>query len=399
MTADLVLVESNGTYGRELALLAVAGGRRVLLLARDPERYADLAEHGVTVRECDTRRPDLVLAESGSRPAGVLSGYEITLPVAAQVARVLGLPGPDPAAAHDTLTKPRARALTNALVGNDVPFWLVDGPAEVDAVPAGAYPVVAKPSASGGSIGVRVLADADALREHVRRWLHAPDERGRPLVGPLLVERYVPGREYSVELFHGRPLAVVRKSLGGVSGVVETGHVAVPWAAAPERAALEPFVTALVRRLNLGWGPAHLELRLDGDTPRLVEVNLRLAGDRIPELVRHVTGVDLYALTLAATLGEDVAPEPGAGPARAAAIRFLTARAAGTVTAAWGEADAAAVPHVVRSGLMTRVGATVRPAEDSGDRIGFAVAVAGDPDTAVLAAEDAVGKLGVTVDG
>ncbi|HEX2300786.1 MAG TPA: ATP-grasp domain-containing protein, partial [Pseudonocardiaceae bacterium] len=385
MSARLVLVECNASYGMQLALRAAATGLDVLVLAVDPARYAELRCHGIAIEACATDRLDSVLRTIGTRPvAGVLAGYELALPVACATAQALGLPGPSPTAAQDTLVKPRARALSNQMVGNPVPFWLVESDTDVAAIGPARYPVVAKPAASGGSLGVAVLATPAQLRDHVARWLHAPDERGRPLDGPLLVEQFVPGTELSVELFHGRPVALVRKQLGGASGVVEIGHIAVPWTSAPERSMVEPYLTTLVERLDLGWGPVHVEIRLEDGRPHLVEINLRLAGDRIPELVNHATGVDLYDVTLATATGGPAAVHPAVH--RAAAIRFLTAPAEGTVTAVWGEEDAAGAPEVVQVGLTTRVGAQVRPAEDSGDRLGYVVTAADDAPTAAAAA-------------
>jgi S-sulfo-L-cysteine synthase (3-phospho-L-serine-dependent) len=396
----MVLVECNGSYGSELARRAGALGFSVSVLAARPERYRELAQSGVSVVRCATGRLDAVLeaivALGGKRRvAGILAGYELALPMACAAARALGLPGPAPAVAEDTLVKPRARALSNELVGNPVQFWLVDSPAGLRSIRPDHYPVVAKPSASGGSVGVAIAHTPEQLAAHIGRWLHAPDERGHPLTGPMLVERFVPGAEYSVELFHGRPLALVRKQLGGATGAVEVGHVVVPWELAPERGAIEPYLATLVERLDLGWGPAHVEIRLDDGVPHLVEINLRLAGDCIPELVELAVGVDPYAATLLAATGTEVDLVPACR--RSAAIRFVTAPAAGTVTEVWGTADAASVPGVVRMTVNVGPGSAVRPAADSGDRLGYVIATADDDVAAADTAELAASKFGVAI--
>jgi len=174
-----VLVECNGGYGREYARRATALGLDVVVLSRDPEPTRGTVPAGTQVRECDTRRVAAALAAvSGLSVVGVLAGYEGALPAAAALAAALGLPGPSPAAALDTFHKPRARALANSLVGNPVPCWLLSTVDDVATVTG--YPVVAKPAASGGSIGVAVLHNPTELAAHATRWLGALDERGLP---------------------------------------------------------------------------------------------------------------------------------------------------------------------------------------------------------------------------
>ncbi len=395
----VVLVECNKSYGRELAMRAPKLGMDAVVLTTSVRRFAEEANAGVDVRECDTHDPSQVLAavrevQMTYDVRGLGAGYEGALPVASLIARALGFPGPSPAAAEDSLRKPRARALSNEFVGNRVSFWLLYGVEDVACVDQSAYPVVVKPAGSGGSIGVDVARSPDRLEAHVKAWLHAPDERGRPLEGPLLVEQLVPGTEYSVELFDGVPLAVTRKLLGGQTGFVETGHVVIPWSDADERKYLAPYLAVLTERLALTWGPAHIEVRIDEGVTRLIEVNYRLAGDFIPDLVELALGVDMYEATLRAMVGEQISLTPRTKAS--AAIRFLMPCREGTVEGLSGLESAAIVPGVVRAVLTTSVGATVRPADQSGDRLGYVIAAGGEPDAALRAAEAGLAALKVT---
>jgi biotin carboxylase len=394
----VVLVECNKSYGRELALRAPTLDLDAVVLTAFPQRFAEEARAGVDVRECDTHQPSQVLAavrevQLSYDVRGLGAGYEGALPVASLIARALGLPGPSPAAAEDSLRKPRTRALSNEFVGNRVPFWLLYGVEDIARVDPEAYPVVVKPAGSGGSIGVDVAYAPDKLEAHVKAWLHAPDERGRPLEGPLLVEQLVPGAEYSVELFDGVPLALTRKLLGGQTGFVETGHVVIGWSDADERKYLAPYLAVLTERLALTWGPAHIEVRIDEGVVRLIEVNYRLAGDLIPDLVELALGIDMYEATLRAMIGEQVNTTPRTRAS--AAIRFLMPSREGTVEGVSGLDAAAIVPGVVRAALTTSVGATVRPADQSGDRLGYVIAASKEPDAALRAADAGLAALTV----
>jgi cysteine synthase A len=398
----LVLVECNGSYGRQLALRAARFGVDAVVLAREPARFESEARAGVLIRQCDTDRLDRVLdavrdLRRSRTVVGVGCGYEGALPVAAAAARALGLSGPTATAAHDTRHKPRARALSNELVGNRVPFWVLSDVEDIAQIDRGAYPVVCKPVGSGGSLGVAAVGSPSELAAHVRAWLHAVDERGRPLRGGLLVEQYVPGREYSVELFDGVPLALTSTLLGGATGMIEVGHAVSPWGVAEERACLAPYVAALVDRLDLGWGPLHLEVRIADGVPRLIEANYRLAGGCIPDLVELSTGVDMYDATLRRILGRPVRITPT--ESAFAAIRFLTAGEPGIVAATAGCDAARAVPGVRRATFTTAIGSGVRPAERSGEYIGHVIATGETPDASFAAAQAGLSELQVTMAG
>ena len=98
---------------------------------------------------------------------------------------------------------------------------------------------------------------------------------------------------------------------------------------APGAAAIsgQPRSQAL-RALGLGWGPAHVELRLTQDGPRIVEVNPRLAGGMIPRMVEEALGIDLIEHVVA---DRRRAGRGRSRPARsrAASIRFLLAHGPG----------------------------------------------------------------------
>ena len=157
---------------------------------------------------------------------------------------------------------------------------------------------------------------------------------GIPPQHAVLVERYLDGPEFSVETFgdpggrHHRQAPRGRHRTSSRSGT--TFRPALPGRRGPRSP--RPPLQALAA-LGLGWGPAHVELRLTATGPAVIEVNPRLAGGMIPDLVRSATGIDL----IAATVANGGRPAGAAGtPSRAAgaAIRFLVAERSGRFVAA-----------------------------------------------------------------
>ncbi|GAA4598139.1 biotin carboxylase [Actinoplanes octamycinicus] len=393
--ALLILVESNGTYGRMLAQRALRGGAQVRLLTRDPRWYGYLAEDGYPALPVNTLDPAAVLdVVAGLRaahpgPVAVTAGYEPSLATAATVARRLGLPGPDPDAVARAAGKDRMRVALAAAGVRTPRFRIATDAAQVRAAVADlGAPVVVKPVSSGGSVGVRWCPDAATAAAHAGTLLGALDERGAVMPHRVLVEEYLTGREYSVELFDGVAYGVTGKHVTAPPVFIETGHdfpVRQPAAAAlAERAA---------RALGVTWGPAHLEVKVDDTGPAIIETNPRLAGGGLTELVEWCTDHDLYGATLARLLGRD---GPGAPPARrAGAIRSAVAPHPQRVT----RIDAATARHLPR---VRQVTVHARPGDrcggfgDARDRLVTVAAVAPGAAAAAVAAQRGLVAVRVT---
>ncbi|MBW3656955.1 MAG: hypothetical protein KY444_12720 [Gemmatimonadetes bacterium] len=140
--------------------------------------------------------------------------------------------------------------------------------------------------------------------------------------------------------------------------------------------------------LGLSWGPLHWELRMDREGRAVpMEVNPRLAGGFIPELVRHAQGIDLIRETLRLVVGRE--PELAAARRHYASIRFLFAPGAGRLAAFEGMPEALARPEVVEVSAYRRPGDELDVHGDFRDRIGHVVACAAEPRAAARAAEGA----------
>ena len=391
---SLVLVESNTTgTGRLFCRAAVAAGLRPVLLARDPDRYPYVRADGIAARVVDTGSVPAVLAACAELAvAGVTSSSEYFVATAAEAARALGLPHPDPDAVRDCRDKGRQRARL-AAAGRPGPAFAVAGSPAAAADAAGriGFPVVVKPVSGSGSIGVRRCPDAAAVAAAAGVVLAGTAGTGLPVQDAVLVESYLDGPEFSVETFDDRVVGVTRKHLGPEPAFVETGHDFPAPVDPATAAALGDAAVGALRALGLGWGAAHTELRLTATGPVVVEVNPRLAGGLIPRLVEEATGIDLIALLVARVAG--ARPVPAPTRYRCAAIRFLVAPAAGRLAGVPGVDAARAVPGVVEVGVTARAGQEVLVRGSFQDRLGHVLATAGDPATAATAAATGLALL------
>jgi biotin carboxylase len=401
----VVFVESNTSGTGALFARAAAARRdcRLVLLTTDPSRYGYVEQEGVEAVRVDTLDFDALLAtcrglERGAGVAGITSSSEYYVATAAALARELGLPGPDPTAVEACRDKGE-QCLRLAAAGVGAPgFRIVRSAAEaVAAAEALGLPAVVKPVSGTGSLGVRLCATAAEVAGAAEAILaRRRNERGMALPERLLVQEFAAGAEFSVETFGREVVGITRKHLGEPPFFVEVGHD-FP-ASLPEETARELADAALraLDALGLGWGPAHLEIKLTpgGLGPRIIEINPRLAGGFIPELVRLALGVDLVAASVAAAVGDRVELAPT--PRGTASIRFLVVVEDGTFLGAEGVAAAAALPGVVDLALYPQPGAEVAMRGDFRDRVGHVIAFAtlteGAPVAAAVAdaARDAV---------
>ncbi|GAA3291733.1 ATP-grasp domain-containing protein [Streptomyces cinereospinus] len=392
----LLVVESwVGSMSRLLPRAIREGGHEFTFLTRDLHHYLRSAPEGTAhpllgarnVVTADTNDPEALLPEVERLHAvlgfdGVLTSCDYYLPVAARIAGRLGLPGPGPEAVGNACRKDATRRVL-AGAGVPQPRFAVHGEwADIArAAKEIGYPLVVKPVDLCAGMYVRRVDDEAELATACRALAGFPvNARGQRRAPVVLLEELLDGPEVSVEtVSHAGAVHVVGvtdKSLGGAPAFIETGHM-FPAALTPADAeAAEQTALRALKALGLTEGVvAHTEIRLTSAGPRVVEVNPRPAGNRITELVRHVTGIDLAAAFVDVALGRAPDLRRTDTGLRSAAIGFLLPHTAGTLEALDGTAleDAPDVLEV----QLTAPGTQVKAAGSNNEYLGHVMA--GDP--------------------
>lgn len=385
--SHIVFIESNTTgTGRIAVERRLAQGDRVTFVTRSREKYPFLTAPApnLDIVDLETNDTDSVAAAVAGLARDVpvdaiLTFSDFYVDIVAEVAARLGFRYLDPRAARTCRNKPLTRqALRSA--GLPTPeFHRVRSPEEArDLGETMRFPCVVKPPADSSSYGVRIVRDIAELQEQVRALgAETANVRGQKLDGSVLVESYVEGAEYSVETvtLPGGPTRVIGitdKYLGPPPHFVETGHD-FPSAAPPAvREALETAVEAALAAVGFDFGPAHTEVRWTAAGPVIIEINPRLAGGMIPELVRYATGIDLLDALFELLLGGTPALHPSRNDT--AAVRFLMAERSGRLAGVRGVDEALRLPAVREVHVGKAAGATVQPPENAYHRLGFVVA-------------------------
>lgn len=400
----LALIESNtsGT-GRLFARAAAEQGFRPVILSADPARYDFVAQDGLDSFNVDTDDAEaLVAACRGLAPAGGLAGVtsssEYFVATAAAVASRLGLPGARPEAVLECRDKWRQR-LRLAEAGVGVPEFRVaaSGRAAAAAGREIGFPVVVKPVSGSGSVGVKLCEEAGEVEAHAAALLRQEqNERGQPLPRYVLVEQLITGPEYSVETMGTSVIGITGKRLGPLPHFVEIGHDFPAHFSEREDEIISQTARDALKALSLGWGPAHIELRLGAGGPKVIEVNPRLAGGFIPELVRLARGIDLIGETIRLVSGGT--PRLESTRRRYASLRFILAREGGVLSARNNLDAAAQVRGVVEARLYVKPGAQLSRRGDFRDRVGHVIAVGDTPASARESAELAYSKVNLLVE-
>jgi biotin carboxylase len=371
----------------------------------------------LTLDLCDPHAAADVVEEFAKRhPVGAVFGVDDrTAVVAAHVAERLSLPY-SPVAAVEAAGNKLCQRERLLAAGVRVPAFVVTDVSDVSppsALRPPSYPVVLKPLTLSASRGV-IRADNDeefgAAVTTIREILAEVGERGERAKGDdggrILVEQYVPGREFAVEgtVIDGRfSLYAVFEKPDALEGPYfeETIYLRPPRIGeAGEEAGkrvIGETVQDAVRALGLTHGPVHAEVRVNGDGVWLIELAARPIGGKCGRVLRFAEdgSVSLEELNLGLATGTTsqalcLAPE-------ASGVMMIPVPHPGVLKTVEGVEAALAVPKVTDVMITIPVGATLRQLPYESRYLGFIFARAETSTEVEAAIREAHAELRFTI--
>lgn len=401
---NLLMIESwVGASGLVLPEKIKKMGHRYTFVTRNPEHYRNWAtgaglfsgkenaEHPaialadkvivIETNEKETLLPELVRLHRQERFNGVLSCCDYYLDAVAEAAEALDLPGAPPASVEVARQKHLMREAC-LRAGLPSPAFLATGSLEearrfADRI---GYPLVVKAVdlCAGEEVScVYSRADLDQAFRSIEN--HPLNIRGQKRPSEVLIEEYLEGEEFSVETCTYRGVTAVigitDKSLIGHPYFIESGVMHPAPLKNSDRTLLSKFVCRALTAVGYTHGLTHTEVKLTKNGPRIVEINVRMGGSYLFEVIERVTGVDFCEATVHLALDRLPNSTPQETGIRSAALRFLLPPADGTISAILGVDSVLRDPDIIRVAVNGVVGKKVRRPKDNNDFIGHILAV------------------------
>ena len=325
--ACLVIVEEAGHWSQALVEDGIA------------DRWLSAPITGESTTDADSVLA--ALSDAGVRPDGVLTFWENSAEVAARVARALQLPGNPVQAVDAARSKLRTRELS-ARLGLPTPRAVrVRSLDELYAAAADlGFPAVVKPEFGAAQMGCVRVDDFATLPSIYRlvRGAASADMDGIFRTGnDLLLEEYLDGVEFDVDLVMEDGECVFSSASQNwptrEPSFQEQGLHCPP---DHNRRAVRRVITFSIeaaQAFGLHTGVLHIEAKATSRGPRIVEINARMGGGRIYEMVRAIWDVDLVEAQLRASLGLPQQLQPSRRPRCAVLNKLLYAPASGRLQA------------------------------------------------------------------
>ena len=404
----------SATTGYQLRSYDDAAARRGIDLVLATDRCHQLddpwRDRAIPVRFHDIRWSLTAIEQEVERSgfAAVLAVGDRPAVLAACAAERLGVNGNPPEAAMASVDKREARRRF-AAAGLIVPWhFAVGADVDADAAPRDArvrFPCVLKPTGLSGSRGVIRANDAAefaAALTRIRALLARVEVRAeRTASDDVLVEGFIPGREYAVEgvLTRGRlHVFTIFDKPDPLDGPFfeETIYVTPASLDSATSDAIGAIVERGARALGLRHGPVHAEVRVSDEGIVLLEIAARPIGGLCSRALWFESGASLEDVLLDHALGGDAASYQRAP--QASAVMMIPIPKRGLLKGVAGEDRARARRFVTDVRITAKPDQLLEPLPEAGSYLGFIFATAPAPALAEQAVRDAHRELIFTID-
>lgn len=253
------------------------------------------------------------------------------------------------------------------------------------------FPCITKPTDNSGSRGVMTVNSLEELKKAVSYSFSNSKSK------KIIIEEMLIGNEVSVEVIVYKGivhiLQITDKLTTGAPHFVETGHSQPSKLEKNIIEKIKEVATEAVKAVGIDNGPAHVEMMVTNEGPKMIELGARLGGDCITtHLVPLSTGVDMVKATIDICLGEN--PDLKIKYNKAAAIRFILSEE-GIIEKISGEKEAHKVSGITNIEFMKQVGDKVKKVESSNDRLGYIISQNEKVELAIENVETALEMLNI----
>lgn len=269
-------------------------------------------------------------------------------------------------------------------------FYIAENKSEFyEIIPNITYPCVIKPTDNAGNRGVCYIGNESEL---IKQYEYS---RTNSRSGHVIIEEYMAGQEVSVEIIVSNGvvnvIAVTDKLTLGQPYFVEVGHSQPSRLPIKDVEKIKDLATRAVKAIGIDNSPAHVEIMLTKDGPKMVELGARLGGGCITtHLVPLSTGVDMIHAIIDLSLG--ISPNLTKTRHSGSALRHISG-VQGTISSIQGIQDALTSAGVTEVTMLKNIGDHVRYFQNGSDRIGYVIASGNCADESIKNCEEALSKI------
>jgi biotin carboxylase len=394
--SETVLILGGSQCNKQLIETAQEAGYEVVVTDQNEDAVGlSLADTGVAVDITDVDGTLSVAREHDVDAVIPINDFGVR--TAAAVASELGLPGLPPDVAETCTDKAAMRRRWDETEQPQPSFFVTDTlEAGRDALADLDVPVICKPAKSrGGSRGVSIVRDRDRFDEAYEFAATAFDDDPR-----VVVENCVTGSEHSIDLIvvdgEAHPIAISDKEKSpppyrvDESVIYPTEH--------ENRDEIARVAAEATLALRIEDGPAHVELAMTDEGPKLFEIGARIGGCATADpIIPALTGIEYFLEVVKQATGHE--PDQLTPTyRRGVTYRFLTAES-GTVESVTGLEAVRAMDGVCECQVWVSPGDEISGVQVGGDRCGSVVAAGETRADAYDLAQRAAEKVTINTGG
>jgi biotin carboxylase len=372
----VVVLPSTSYRAADFVQAAASLGVDLVVASEQPPPF-DMGDGYVQLDCSDPYEAAREVASLGDEVAldGIVAADDVGVLIASVAGTSLGLPANPPDAARSTRDKLELRRRLGVAEVPQPRYAEIGPDTDLESIVTEVgLPLVVKPLERSASQGVIRADDLAGLKEgvaEVRRILADP-------TATLLAEEYMAGEEVAVEglLTDGQltVLAILDKP-DTRTGPYFPETILVTPSRLPESAQDECARVAqtAVHGLGLAQGPVHIELKVEGNRARVIEVAARSIGGLCSRSLNFgLMGTTLETLILRNALGMDK-PELQR-EATASGVLMIPIPGSGVLESVEGEAETRAIPGITGIDLTIRPGSDVLAPPEGDAYVGFVFA-------------------------
>lgn len=238
----------------------------------------------------------------------------------------------------------------------------------MDALPD--YPLIVKTASSTGSKDVLHATDDVQLQRHIAKL-----QEKNPLEA-VIIEEFIEGEQYLVE-------AIVFNKEIQIAGVIQqeitfgkrfiiTGYGVLAIVPRQLNDSIKEVLTSIVEKLAIQNGALHVEMRLTKNGWRLIEINPRISGGAMNNMLKAAFGYDLSEETIKLYLGEQ--PTLEIKQRHFVFTQYVIIDKRGVLEKVTGKGRARKSPGIVEVYVKPKKGQLLTPPLSMGHRYAYVIA-------------------------